>query len=230
MDKEVKYHIGFGRADLGENPPTLALLSGDPERARRIAQEHPMLTFEKKLSENRGLNSYIARLPSGRRIISATSGMGAPSLSIVVNELAQLGVRVVWETRHDDIVDLHLHPKDATAAIVAVDVTTPPGSWRWGGPAWEGRIPDHRAGGITSITVAAADPATTTQRWAGVLGVVPTDPTSFTLAGGEQQVRVVQAADENAQGVVAVTLTGHGGGSATVGGVDLHMHTGSGME
>ncbi len=95
MDKEVKYHIGFGRADLGENPPTLALLSGDPDRARRIAQEHPMLTFEKRLSENRGLNSYVARLPSGRRIISATSGMGAPSLSIVVNELFDIGIRQI---------------------------------------------------------------------------------------------------------------------------------------
>ncbi|MGB8646631.1 MAG: nucleoside phosphorylase [Anaerolineae bacterium] len=95
MDEDVKYHIGFGRGDLGENPPTIALLSGDPDRARRIAQESSMLTFEKKLSENRGLNSYIARLPGGRRLISATSGMGAPSLSIVVNELFDLGIRQI---------------------------------------------------------------------------------------------------------------------------------------
>lgn len=89
------YHIGFGRNDLGEPPPLIALLSGDPERARHIAQESPGVTFEKKLSENRGLFSYLARLPNGRRILSATSGMGAPSLSIVVNELIQVGVRVI---------------------------------------------------------------------------------------------------------------------------------------
>ena len=53
------------------------------------------MTLEKNLSENRGLNSYLARLPNGRRFISATSGMGAPSLSIVVNELVQVGVRVI---------------------------------------------------------------------------------------------------------------------------------------
>jgi uridine phosphorylase len=95
MTQDIKYHIGFGREDLGANPPTLALLSGDPERARKIAQETPGVRFEKKLSENRGLNSYIAALPGGRRIISATSGMGAPSLSIVVNELVAVGIRQI---------------------------------------------------------------------------------------------------------------------------------------
>jgi uridine phosphorylase len=47
------------------------------------------------LSEHRGLNSYVGTLPSGRRVLSATSGMGAPSLSIVVNELVQVGVRAI---------------------------------------------------------------------------------------------------------------------------------------
>lgn len=88
-----KYHIGFGREDLGENPPTIALLSGDPGRTRKIAKETPGLKFEKQLSENRGLYSYVARLPDGRRIVTATSGMGAPSLSIVVNELFDVGIR-----------------------------------------------------------------------------------------------------------------------------------------
>jgi uridine phosphorylase len=87
------YHIGFGLDDLGPEPPTLALLSGDPNRATMIARER--LTGARVLSENRGLNSYVARLPGGRPIISATSGMGAPSLSIVVNELIQVGVRTI---------------------------------------------------------------------------------------------------------------------------------------
>jgi uridine phosphorylase len=89
------YHIGFGREDLGESPPLLAFLSGDPERARHIAQDAPGVTLERKLSENRGLNSYLARLPNGRPFLSATSGMGAPSLAIVVNELAQVGIRAI---------------------------------------------------------------------------------------------------------------------------------------
>ncbi|KAB8330204.1 nucleoside phosphorylase [Scytonema tolypothrichoides VB-61278] len=87
------YHIGFGKNDLGEQPPTIALLSGDPERARLIA--HSYLHSVKLLSENRGLNSYVGILPNGKALLSATSGMGAPSTSIVVNELIQVGIRLI---------------------------------------------------------------------------------------------------------------------------------------
>jgi uridine phosphorylase len=89
MSSDIKYHIGFGSADIAGID--IALLSGDPDRARRIAEEY--LTLEKPLSTVRGLNSYVGKTPNGKRIVSATSGMGAPSLSIVVNELAQVGIR-----------------------------------------------------------------------------------------------------------------------------------------
>ncbi|MEY3403703.1 MAG: hypothetical protein RLZZ86_3325, partial [Cyanobacteriota bacterium] len=79
------YHIGFSKKDLGEFPPEIALLSGDPQRANFIAQTY--LQDVRILSENRGLHSYLGYLPNGKKILSATSGMGAPSLSIVVNEL-----------------------------------------------------------------------------------------------------------------------------------------------
>ncbi|MCC5627202.1 nucleoside phosphorylase [Nostoc sphaeroides CHAB 2801] len=87
------YHIGFGQDDLGSSPPSIALLSGDPERSRLIAQTY--LLDVRVLSENRGLNSYVGYLQNGRSILSATSGMGAPSLSIVVNELIQVGIRQI---------------------------------------------------------------------------------------------------------------------------------------
>jgi uridine phosphorylase len=87
----IFYHLGFGRRDLGPNPPMLALLSGDPSRAKLIAERY--LDGARALSEHRGLNCYIAVLPDGRHVLSATSGMGAPSLSIVVNELLQVGIR-----------------------------------------------------------------------------------------------------------------------------------------
>lgn len=93
MSSNGLYHIGFGRDDLGLKPPTIALLSGDPERARLIAQTY--LQDVRLLSERRGLNSYVGSLPNGRLILSATSGMGAPSLSIVVNELVQVGIRQI---------------------------------------------------------------------------------------------------------------------------------------
>jgi uridine phosphorylase len=93
MQPEDKlYHIGFGRKDLDGLSPTLALLCGDPERAGRIARHTPGVTCLKTLSENRGLHSYLVRLANGRPAVAATSGMGAPSLSIVVNELVSAGI------------------------------------------------------------------------------------------------------------------------------------------
>jgi uridine phosphorylase len=93
MPNQRFYHIGFGQDDLGSSPPSIALLSGDPERSHLIAQTY--LQDVRLLSENRGLNSYVGYLPNSRSILSATSGMGAPSLSIVVNELIQVGIRQI---------------------------------------------------------------------------------------------------------------------------------------
>lgn len=87
------YHIGFNRQDLGESPPRMALLCGDPERSRQIAEETPGVTLLKTLSLQRGLNSYLVRLANDRPLLIATSGMGGPSLSIVANELYQVGIR-----------------------------------------------------------------------------------------------------------------------------------------
>ncbi len=86
------YHIGFGKDDL---PPdtTIALLSGDPGRSRHIAETK--LVDGRLLSDERGLDSYVGTLPNGRPIVCATSGMGAPSASIVINELAQIGITTI---------------------------------------------------------------------------------------------------------------------------------------
>ena len=90
---ERQYHIGFGRADLGADPATTVLLSGDPDRTTAIATR--TLRNARLLSDNRGLVSYVAELPGGQPVLCATSGMGGPSASIVLNELTQVGVRTV---------------------------------------------------------------------------------------------------------------------------------------
>jgi uridine phosphorylase len=86
------YHIGFGADDLPAGT-SIALLSGDPGRSEQIAAER--LGGSQVLARNRGLDSYLARLPGGSPVVCATSGMGAPSMSIVVNELVQAGIRTV---------------------------------------------------------------------------------------------------------------------------------------
>jgi hypothetical protein len=65
---------------------------------------------------------------------------------------------------------MHLHPKDVGGAIASIDQPVPAASWRWGGP-WrrqDGRRGEQR---VTAVTVEAARPHETAQRWAEVLGV-----------------------------------------------------------
>ena len=89
---ERLYHIGFGSDDVPEQP-RIALMSGDPGRSELIAMEH--LSEGRELSRHRGLDNFLALLPGGAPVVCATSGMGAPSMSIVVNELVQVGIRCI---------------------------------------------------------------------------------------------------------------------------------------
>lgn len=93
MTSEVFYHLGFGQKSFSGKAPTTCILSGDPERAERIAKEH--LKNSSLLSEHRGLKFFSGETPSGELVISGTSGMGASSMSIIVNELYMLGVRKI---------------------------------------------------------------------------------------------------------------------------------------
>jgi uridine phosphorylase len=86
------YHIGFGADDLAPGT-SIALLSGDPGRSRHIAENK--LADGRLLSDERGLDSYAATLPSGKPVVCATSGMGGPSASIVINELVQIGITTI---------------------------------------------------------------------------------------------------------------------------------------
>jgi uridine phosphorylase len=89
---DQQYHLGFGRSDLPAGTAT-ALLSGDPGRAELIATTY--LDEGAVLARNRGLDAFVARLPGGAPVVCATSGMGAPSTSIVVNELVQTGMTTI---------------------------------------------------------------------------------------------------------------------------------------
>jgi hypothetical protein len=96
---------------------------------------------------------------------------------------AETGIREVFAVELPDIVDVHLHPRDVGGAIVALDAPQPPGSWRWGGPAWEGRVPEHGPEALTGVTIAAADPPAMAARWAHLLGA-PVAGAAITLDGG----------------------------------------------
>jgi Glyoxalase-like domain len=119
------------------------------------------------------------------------------------SRVKELGIRVVWQVDLPDIADYHLHPADTGGAIVALDRSNPFGSWRWGGPAWEGKVGTSAPGRLTGIAVAVDDPSAVAARWAQVLGVGVSGDT-IELDGGE--IRFLAAHDPRAQGLVEIDV------------------------
>ena len=68
-----------------------ALLPGDPGRALALAQQ--LLTEPKMSNHARGLWGYTGETAGGRALSIQSTGMGGPSAAIVLEELAELGVR-----------------------------------------------------------------------------------------------------------------------------------------
>lgn len=78
------------RAEDGDYAP-LVLLPGDPNRARRISERFDPGSA-RAVNEHRGLLGFTGT-HEGVPVSVQTSGMGTPSLSIVVEELINLGAK-----------------------------------------------------------------------------------------------------------------------------------------
>jgi uridine phosphorylase len=68
-----------------------AILVGDPGRALMLAQE--LLEQPKMNNHARGLWGYTGATADGRELTIQSTGMGGPSASVVLADLAELGVR-----------------------------------------------------------------------------------------------------------------------------------------
>lgn len=93
------------------------LLPGDPGRARTIAEtffDDPVLT-----TDNRGLLGYTGSY-RGVPVSVQTTGMGCPSLAIVVEELVELGARTLVRVGTAGIVADGIEPGDLVIADSAV--------------------------------------------------------------------------------------------------------------
>jgi hypothetical protein len=87
-------------------------------------------------------------------------------LDPVRERVREQGVREVFDVSLDDVREVHLHPSDMRAAIVALSQPIPPHSWRWGGPDWAGRSASCELAGAT---VAVAQPVSLVARWQAIL-------------------------------------------------------------
>jgi uridine phosphorylase len=91
-----------------------ALLPGDPGRALALAQQ--LLTEPKMSNHARGLWGYTGETPEGRPLSIQSTGMGGPSAAIVLQELAELGVRRVVRVGTCGAVDPELEHGELVVA------------------------------------------------------------------------------------------------------------------
>ena len=98
------FHLGLDQGML--EGATLAIVPGDPARVERIAS---MLLDPRPLASQREFTSWIGRVDE-QNIIVCSTGIGGPSTSIAVEELAQLGVRTFLRAGTTGGIQPHVLP------------------------------------------------------------------------------------------------------------------------
>ena len=85
------YHLGLRASDL--EGARVALLPGDPGRVEGLARTAP-LDGARELASKREYRTWIA-YARGVPILITSTGIGGPSASIAIDELAQIGIRTM---------------------------------------------------------------------------------------------------------------------------------------
>ncbi|PKB89536.1 uridine phosphorylase, partial [Ewingella americana] len=114
MSQPEVFHLGLAKKDL--NGATLAIVPGDPERVEKIAKlmENPV-----RLASHREFTSWRAEL-DGKSVIVCSTGIGGPSTSIAVEELAQLGIRTFLRVGTTGAIQPHINVGDVLVTTAAV--------------------------------------------------------------------------------------------------------------
>lgn len=111
------FHLGLTKKMLeGAN---LAIVPGDPDRVKKIAELMEGATF---LASHREYTSYLAYI-EGKAVVICSTGIGGPSTSIAVEELAQLGVSTFLRVGTTGAIQPQVHVGDVivTQASVRLD-------------------------------------------------------------------------------------------------------------
>lgn len=111
------FHLGLTKKML--NGATLAIVPGDPQRVKKIAELMEGATF---LASHREYTSYLAYI-DGKAVVICSTGIGGPSTSIAVEELAQLGVTTFLRVGTTGAIQPHVNVGDVivTQASVRLD-------------------------------------------------------------------------------------------------------------
>lgn len=108
------FHLGLTAGDLQGS--TIAILPGDPGRVEKIAA---FLDSPQPLAAEREFTSAIGYLDD-QPIIVCSTGIGGPSTSIAVEELAQLGVRTFLRVGTTGAIQPGIKPGDTIVTTGAV--------------------------------------------------------------------------------------------------------------
>lgn len=111
---EKVFHLGLTRDDL--QGATLAIVPGDPDRSARISEQ---LENPRCLVRTREFHAYLGTL-SGQSVVICSTGIGGPSTSIAVEELAQLGIDTFLRIGTTGAIQPHINEGDILISQASV--------------------------------------------------------------------------------------------------------------
>ncbi|MGF1741616.1 uridine phosphorylase [Vibrio profundum] len=114
---EAVFHLGVTKSDL--SGATIAIIPGDPARVQKIAE---LLDEPEFLNSAREYTLYKGKL-DGKSVVVCSTGIGGPSTSIAVEELAQLGVDTFLRIGTTGAIQPHVNVGDmiVTTGSVRLD-------------------------------------------------------------------------------------------------------------
>ncbi len=108
------FHLGLNKNDL--QGATLAIVPGDPKRVEKIAK---LMDNPVHLASLREYTSWRGEI-DGKAVIVCSTGIGGPSTSIAVEELAQLGIRTFLRIGTTGAIQEHINVGDILVTTAAV--------------------------------------------------------------------------------------------------------------
>lgn len=110
------YHLALDRALL--EGATIALLPGDPGRVEAIARTEPFANA-RELANKREYRTWIAYVGATPILVTST-GIGGPSASIAIDELAQIGITTFLRVGTTGAIQAHVDVGDVVVTTGAV--------------------------------------------------------------------------------------------------------------
>ncbi|MCW2256445.1 uridine phosphorylase [Providencia alcalifaciens] len=108
------FHLGLKMSDL--QGATVAIVPGDPNRVEKIAR---LMDNPVHLASLREFTSWRGEL-DGKAVIVCSTGIGGPSTSIAVEELAQLGIRTFLRIGTTGAIQDNINVGDVLVTTAAV--------------------------------------------------------------------------------------------------------------